>query len=117
VHVVEYVPFGRLLPTTDLVVGHAGAGTMLAALGAGRPMVLLPFAADQPQNAAACRDAGAALVIEREGWTGDRIRSTVEAALAMPSLAEAALRIRAEIQAMPGPAQVVTRLERMVASR
>ena len=115
IHLVEYVPFARILPTVDLVVSHAGSGTMLAALEAGRPMVLLPFAADQPQNADACRDAGVALVIDRHDWTPDRIRETVQDALATPSLGEAARRVAGEIAAMTGPAEVVRRLERLVA--
>jgi hypothetical protein len=113
VHLVEYVPFARLLATTDLVVSHAGSGTMLAALEAGRPMVLFPNAADQPQNAAACRAAGAALVIEPGDWSASLIRSTVDEALATPSLALAARRLAGEIAAMPGPHDVVRRLERI----
>jgi UDP:flavonoid glycosyltransferase YjiC (YdhE family) len=74
-------------------------------------MVILPMAADQPTNAAACRDAGAALVVEREGWTVPGIRGAVDAALADPSLAAAAERLRSEIEAMPLPHEVLPRLE------
>ena len=115
IHLVEFVPFARVLPTIDLVVCHAGSGTMLAALGAGRPMVMLPLAADQPQNAEACARAGVALVVEPGGWTADGIRSAVELALATPSLAAAARRLEGEIEAMPGPEEVLPRLERLVA--
>lgn len=108
---VSFVPMARLMRMSDIVVSHGGSGTMLAALGAGRPMVILPMAADQPTNAAACRDAGAARVVEREDWTVPRIRAAVEAALDDGSLAAAARRLRSEIDAMPLPQAVLPHLE------
>ncbi len=113
VRLVSFVPMSRLLPASDLVVCHAGSGTVMAALAAGRPMVLLPMAADQPANAAACAASGAAVVIEPDGWAPGKIRAEVEAALANPELARAALAVRAEIEAMPPPAALVPVLERL----
>jgi UDP:flavonoid glycosyltransferase YjiC (YdhE family) len=95
----------------DLVVSHGGSGTVLAALAAGRPMVILPMAADQPANAEACRRAGVALIVERDAWTAAGIRDAVQAALSDPSLAAAARRLRSEIEAMPPPHEVLPRLE------
>ncbi len=111
IRLVSFVPMARLMRLSDLVVSHGGSGTMLAALEAGRPMVILPMAADQPTNAAACRAAGAALVVEREAWTAPLIRAAAEEALADPSLGVAAGRLRSEIEAMPLPYEVLPRLE------
>jgi len=116
VRLVRYVPMARLMPASDLVVSHGGSGTMLAALEVGRPMVMLPMAADQPQNAEACRAARAALVVDRDGWTVGGIRAAVETALGDPGLAAAAGRIRAEIEAMPMPHEVLPSLEALVAA-
>lgn len=116
VRLVRYVPMARLMRVSDLVVSHGGSGTMLAALEAGRPMVILPMAADQPANAAACRAAGAALVIERDGWTVPGIRAVVEAALADETLAAAAERLRSEIEALPLPYEVLPHLEALAAA-
>ncbi len=113
VRLVSFVPMSRLLPASDVVVCHGGSGTILTALGAGRPLVLLPQAADQPANAAACQAAGVAHVLDREAWTADGIRSAVADALLNPSLARAAAAVRDEIEAMPGPAEVVPLLERL----
>jgi UDP:flavonoid glycosyltransferase YjiC (YdhE family) len=114
VRLVSYIPMARLMPASDLVVCHAGSGTVLAALGVGRPMVLLPMAADQPQNAEACAAAGAAVVLGRDAWTVAGIRSAVGEALVDPDLARAAASVRAEIDAMPSPATVVPLLEALV---
>jgi UDP:flavonoid glycosyltransferase YjiC (YdhE family) len=111
IRLVSFVPMARLMPVSDLVVSHGGSGTMLAALEAGRPLVILPMAADQPANAAACLAAGAARVVERGDWTAPAIRAAVEAALADPSLGVAAGRLRSEIEAMPLPHEVLPWLE------
>ena len=58
VHIERFVPQAELLPHCDLVVSHAGSGSVLGALAHGLPMVLIPIGADQPLNAARCRDAG-----------------------------------------------------------
>jgi UDP:flavonoid glycosyltransferase YjiC (YdhE family) len=113
VRLVSFVPMSRLLPASDLVVCHGGSGTVLAALAAGRPMVLLPMAADQPANAAACAAAGVAAVLEPERWAPGQIRSAVDAALVDPELARAAASVRAEIEAMPPPEALVPVLERL----
>jgi UDP:flavonoid glycosyltransferase YjiC (YdhE family) len=111
VRVVSFVPMARLMPACDLVVCHGGSGTVLAALAAGRPLVILPMAADQPQNAAACRNAGAAVVIDRDARTPHAIRGIVADALDNRDLARAAERVRREIAVMPPPEAVVRRLE------
>ena len=63
VSVHAYVPMSVLLPASDLVAFHAGSGTMLAALAAGTPMIIVPLAADQPDNADRCLAAGVARVL------------------------------------------------------
>ena len=45
---IESVPFDWLFPQVAGVIHHGGAGTMAAALRAGVPSFVTPFAADQP---------------------------------------------------------------------
>jgi UDP:flavonoid glycosyltransferase YjiC (YdhE family) len=52
VHLASFVPHPRVLPQADVVVTHAGLGTVHAALVHGRPLVCLPIGRDQPDNAA-----------------------------------------------------------------
>ena len=101
----------RLLPASDLVVCHAGSGTLLASLAAGRPLVLLPMAADQPANAEAARAAGVALVLDPGDRSPAAIRSAVADALLDPGLARNAAAVGSEIEAMPGPESVLSWLE------
>ena len=43
---LEGPPFRRLFDHADLIVAHAGMGTILAALGSNRPLIVLPRRAD-----------------------------------------------------------------------
>lgn len=87
-----YLPHTLLLPRCHLVVSQGGAGIMFGALGHGLAQLVLPQGADQFMNADACRDAGAALSLAAE---------EVSAAGA----------VRAEIEAMPSPDEVLAALE------
>jgi calicheamicin 3'-O-methyl-rhamnosyltransferase len=99
--VERYIPQALVLPRCDALVAHAGAGTMLGALAAGVPQLLLPHGAEQHLNAEACRRAGAALVVAPEELTAGVVRAGLERVLEEPAFAAAAARLRDEIAAMP----------------
>jgi UDP:flavonoid glycosyltransferase YjiC (YdhE family) len=111
VQVERYVPQTRVLPHCAVVVSHAGSGTFLATLAQGVPQLCLPQAADQFMNAAACRRAGAGLVLQPDEVTASAIDGALTRLLAEESFREAADRVRAEIAVMPGPDDVVAVLE------
>ncbi|MCA1218809.1 glycosyltransferase [Streptomyces sp. 8L] len=77
IHRAGFVPLARVLPWADVVVSAGGTGTMLAALAAGRPMVVLPFHADQPWNAERLDRAGLARTIVAPGDAGPAAREVV----------------------------------------
>jgi rhamnosyltransferase subunit B len=52
VWVADHLPFVRLLPQVAALVHHGGIGTTAAALAAGIPQLIAPFAFDQFDNAA-----------------------------------------------------------------
>ena len=96
---------------------HAGSGTMLAALAAGVPLVLLPVAADQPENADRCVAAGVGIALPARR----RAAPTTSPARPGPSSTTrryrtAARRVAAEIAAMPEPAALLPRLEALAAA-
>ncbi len=64
VRVERWVPQAEALAHASLVVCHGGSGTVLGALAAGIPLVLMPLFADQFANAHALEAAGAARVVE-----------------------------------------------------
>jgi UDP:flavonoid glycosyltransferase YjiC (YdhE family) len=60
----DWVAQDHVLPHVDAVVCHAGSGTVIGALGAGRPIVAAPVGADQPGNARRIAALGAGLAVE-----------------------------------------------------
>jgi MGT family glycosyltransferase len=118
VHVERYIPQNMLLPLCNLVVTHGGSGTMMDALSLGLPMVMIPISADQPVNARLCAELGVARVVSPEGRTelelAQEIRSATQKVLRDPAYRENALRLRKEIEELPGLEYPVQLLETLV---
>ncbi|MFD5329143.1 nucleotide disphospho-sugar-binding domain-containing protein [Streptomyces sp. NPDC127092] len=108
---LPWVPLAELLTTSDALIHHGGSGTMLTALQAGLPQLLLPQGADHFTNADALTATGAALRSTAEGVDSALLTRLVTE----PALREAAARLRAENSALPTPAQTVPALEALAA--
>ena len=87
--VVRFVPHDEVLPSTSLVVTHAGLGTVMNALAHGVPMVCVPMGRDQFFNAAMVERLGAGRSVPPDA-TADAIRAEVEAVLEDPDAKAAA---------------------------
>jgi len=113
VRIERYIPQTLLFPRCDLVISHGGSNTMLAALAHGIPQVMVPFTADQPENAERCAAAGVARVVPLAEATAASIREAALAVLGDPAYRQAAERTRHEIEAMPGIDHALALLERL----
>jgi UDP:flavonoid glycosyltransferase YjiC (YdhE family) len=51
VFIAEWAPHSQLFPRASVIVHQGGAGTLHTALASGRPMLIVPFAHDQGDNA------------------------------------------------------------------
>ena len=111
VAVHAYIPMSTVLPEADVVVHHGGSGTMLAALAAGTPMVIVPLAADQPDNGDRCEAAGVARVLSPDGIHAGVVHDTIEALIADPSYRRRSDDLAAEVASMPGPDAAIERIE------
>jgi len=78
---VQWVSYARTMPRCDLVVCHAGHGTLARALQAGRPVVAAPAGGDMNENAARIDWAGVGVRIPRRLVTPAVVRLAVERAL------------------------------------
>ena len=105
VHVEAFVDQPAVLRHADVVVHHGGSGTILGALATGTPQVLLPKGADQFENADAMAAGGLATVLEPAQATAAAVAAAATAALGEHRPAVEAA--RAEIAAMPHPAEVL----------
>jgi UDP:flavonoid glycosyltransferase YjiC (YdhE family) len=116
VHIENWLPLAPVLPRCDAVVCHGGAGTTLAALCCGLPLVLVPQGADQFVTADACEAAGAARVLRPGDVNPAAAREATISILGASVERAAAERLRAEIERMPAPADAVEHLHDLVRS-
>ena len=87
---VAYAPHSQLFPRARLVVHHGGIGTTAQALRAGRPQLVVPFFADQPDNAARLVRLGVARTLPSRRYTPARATTALAALLGETSYARAA---------------------------
>ena len=113
VYVRSYIPQSALLPHCDLVVSHAGSGSVVGALAHGLPMVLLPIGADQPFNAARCHDLRVGRVLNAFEAAPEDVRRAAAAVLADTTYGQNAKRLEAEVASLPDPEYGVRLLERL----
>lgn len=122
VHVEPWVDQADVLGVASAVVSHGGSGTVLGALAAGVPQVVVPLFADQGTNARRVAEVGAGVAVQPAGRAADearwvvgdadvpRIREAVGTVLADQRMAAAAAEISAEMSALPTVREVLARL-------
>jgi UDP:flavonoid glycosyltransferase YjiC (YdhE family) len=118
VHVERFVSQADVLARCVVAVTNGGSGSMLGALSAGVPLLIVPglMAPSQSRNAQAVRAAGAGRTLKRSDATTERLRAELRLLLDDPSYRTVACRVANEIAAMPSPAQAVALIEELVAS-
>lgn len=99
VHVEAFIPQRDVFPHAKAVVCHGGTGTLLGALAAGLPLVVVPFGADQPHNAQLVARAGAGFALSNPD--AGTLGLTIQRLLDAPTLRQKAESLAAEIAAMP----------------
>ncbi|HYM45128.1 MAG TPA: nucleotide disphospho-sugar-binding domain-containing protein [Solirubrobacteraceae bacterium] len=82
----DWVSYSRTMPRCDVVVCHAGHGTLARALASGCAVVACPCAGDMNENAARLDWAGAGVRLPRRFVSPRPIRLAVERALGEPSI-------------------------------
>ncbi len=113
--VERFVAQSRVLPQLDVLVHHGGTGSVLGALAAGVPQVIMPQGADQFINGEMLSGLGAARTLLNDDTEPGDVTAAVQAMLGDSSERAVAQRIAAEIAAQPAPAEVVPRLEELAA--
>ncbi|WP_055489575.1 activator-dependent family glycosyltransferase [Streptomyces sp. TP-A0356] len=118
VRAVSGVALSTLLPTCSAVVHHGGWGTFSTALVNAVPQLALStYVADQELRGRALEDTGAGLFAHHSEVTPERVVEQTRLLLEDPSFAAAARRLRDASAALPGPHDLVPRLEGLAAGR
>lgn len=110
VRVVQDVPLNVLLPTSDLIIHHGGAGSIMTAAFYGVPQVGVTQVPDTTFLSEQMASTGAGVSLRADAADAESVRAAVKTALSGgPRLA--AMKLREEILSAPTPAEAVTALE------
>lgn len=112
IRVEGWVPHTDLMPRTDVFITTGGAGSVLAALRCGVPLLVVPTEWDKPESARRVVYAGAGLALSLRRCTPARLRTAVERLLAEPSFRERARGLAAEIGRSGGATRAAELVER-----
>jgi zeaxanthin glucosyltransferase len=99
---VKYAPQLELLEIARLVIAHGGANTTFEALAAGKPMLLIPLAYDQPAMAARLARLKIAEVLPVMRLSSKRIRTAITRLLGDDRYHRAAMEMRSTIGSLRG---------------
>jgi UDP:flavonoid glycosyltransferase YjiC (YdhE family) len=117
VHVEQFIPQSLLLEHCDLIVSHAGFGTILGAMQHGVPMILLQLAADHWYNAERCVELGVAHTVGRNARTPEGLSDLARNALADQALRANAATMKAAFAELPDVSDAVPLLERLASEK
>jgi MGT family glycosyltransferase len=110
VTVVAAAPHSEVLPHAAAVVTHGGHGTVVRALAADVPLIVLHHGRDQADNAARLTARGAGVAVKTSA-APDAIAAAVQRVLDDPSFRTAAARLGASIRRDAASGALVAELE------
>ncbi len=111
VHVARWLRHDQLLPRCDAVITVGGKATILAAMTAGVPLVVVPTSWDKPDNARRVTEAGAGVALRARGASPAALRRAVRQVLYQPRFREQAQRLADTLAAAPGAPRAAELLE------
>ncbi len=106
-----YAPYSTLMPHAAAIVHQGGIGTTAQALHAGRPMLVVPWGHDQPDNAERLRRLGVARTLERRRYTAETAVRELRPLLEQPQYSEAAKELRGRLLREDGLATAADKIE------
>src|SRR5205823_3996356 len=110
--VFGYAPFSELFPAAAAIVHQGGSGTTGQAMRAGRPMLIVPYAHDQPDNALRAKKLGISETIARGAYRSDRIARALHRLLEDGSVSSRAQQVAKIVAQENGAATAADAIER-----
>jgi rhamnosyltransferase subunit B len=100
--IVDAAPHSQLFPRAAVIVQQCGIGTLGQALGAGCPILAVPFAHDQPDNAYRVEQLGVARVVYPPQYRAQRVAQELRWLLEQADYGRAASAVAAKVRAEDG---------------
>jgi UDP:flavonoid glycosyltransferase YjiC (YdhE family) len=117
VHIASYAPYSEVMPLCAASVHQGGIGTTAQALRSGKPMIVVPWAHDQPDNAARIEKLGCGRTIPRNRYTAARVGSELESLLRDGRYAERAHALGSQIAQEQGIENACSAIDEFLADR
>jgi UDP:flavonoid glycosyltransferase YjiC (YdhE family) len=111
--VAEYAPYSALFERSAMVVHQGGVGTTAQCLRAGKPMLIMPYSHDQPDNGRRMRRLKVARVIQRGSYFPLRVARKLKAMLAEPKFQRRAAQVQHILQHEDGVRTACDALEEL----
>lgn len=113
-HVEQTLSHSAVLQRAQLLVSHAGHGSVMKALWHGRPMVLMPWGRDQPGVAARALALGVAAVVPRGDNVEPALADAISRTLANSDMQKAAATHSERLRKTDPPELTASLLESLV---
>ncbi|MCA9048006.1 MAG: glycosyltransferase family 1 protein [Planctomycetaceae bacterium] len=114
---VEYASYQKLFPQAAVVVHHGGVGTTGIAMRTGTPMLVVPFAWDQPDNAERVRRLGIAEWLPRRDYSVHSATKLLRRLIADPAYKLRASTVAEQVRQEDGVRNACDALEALPAAR
>ncbi len=111
--VAEYAPYSALFPRAAAIIHQGGVGTTAQCLRAGKPMLIMPYSHDQPDNARRVRRLRVARVIQRQYFTPMRVARKLRILLDEPIYAHRAIQVAQRLRTEDGIKTACDALEQL----
>jgi rhamnosyltransferase subunit B len=111
----DYAPYSQIFPHVAAVVHQGGVGTTAQVLRAGKPMLVVPYGFDQPDNAARITRLGVGTTLSRKRYTTKNVTEALKTLLTNPTYLNNASRIGEKIRSEDGVADACNQIEAVFA--
>ena len=117
VAVFEYAPYSEVLPRACAIVHHGGVGTTGQGMRSGKPVLIVPHAHDQFDNAARVERLGSGRVLTRPRYNAETATCELRLLLDDPKYLEAAARVGDAVRAEAGARVAADEIEKVLERR
>lgn len=113
----EYAPFSQVLPRARAIVHQGGVGTTAQGMRSGRPVLIVPHAHDQFDNAARVARLGCGRMIARPRYNAHSATKELAVLLQRPEYSIKAAEVGRQVQNENGAGAAVDAIEEMLTAR
>jgi len=111
--VLPYVPYSQVFPHAAINVHQGGSGTTGEALRSGRPMLIVPYGWDQPDNAARIFRLGVGLNVARSHYSVNTAIAALKSILESARISARATEVGYQVAAEDGLGSACDAIESM----